>query len=40
MVSSKLRTAHLTPDNLVTEAETDLKSQAQAFIDKNQVGFI
>ncbi|WAR01696.1 KAD8-like protein [Mya arenaria] len=36
MVSSKLRTAHLTPDNLVTEAETDLKVQAQQFIKKNQ----
>lgn len=37
MVCGKLRTAHLTPDNLVTEAETDLKVQAQAFIEKNQV---
>jgi adenylate kinase family enzyme len=37
MVSNKLRTAHLTPDNLVSEAETDIKSEAQAFIKKNQV---
>lgn len=36
MVSNKLRTAHLTPDNLVSEAETDLKTEAQAFIKKNQ----
>jgi len=39
MVSGKLRTAHLTPENLVTEAETDLKARAQDFIKKNQVRF-
>ncbi|KAH3886530.1 hypothetical protein DPMN_010541 [Dreissena polymorpha] len=36
MVSSKLRTAHLTPENLVSEAETDFKTEAQGFIKKNQ----
>ena len=37
MVCNKLRAAHLTPDNLITEADPELKAEAQPFIEKNQV---
>jgi len=36
MITAKIRTAHLTPENLVTEAETDLKTEAQKFITQKQ----
>ena len=37
MVSSKLRTAHLTPENLIADADSDLKTEAEAFVKKNEV---
>ena len=37
MVSNKLRTAHLTPDNLIQDADSDLKTEAQAFVKRNEV---
>ena len=37
MVSSKLRTAHLTPENLIADADSDLKTEAEVFVKKNEV---
>jgi len=37
MVATKLRTAHITPENLISEAEAELKSQANGFLLKKQV---
>lgn len=36
MVSSKLRTAHLTPENLINDADSDLKTEAEVFVKKNE----
>ena len=40
MVSSKLRTAHLTPENLIADADSDLKTEAEAFVKRNEVCFL
>ena len=37
MVSSKLRTAHLTPENLINDADSDLKTEAEVFVKNNEV---
>lgn len=37
LCANKLRTAHLTEDNMIAEAETDTKNKAQELIKKNQV---
>lgn len=37
MISSKLRAAFLTPENLVEEAEKEQREQAKVFIKKRKV---
>ena len=39
MVSNKLRTAHLTPENLIQDADSDLKTEAEVFVKKNEVHY-
>lgn len=39
MVCGRLRTAHITPDNLVQEADLKLRDKAEEYIKANKVGF-
>lgn len=36
-ICNKLRTAHITAENLVAEAEVELRNEAQAYLNKGQV---
>ena len=37
MVATKLRTAHITPENLIAETEANMKAEAEGFVKRNQV---
>ena len=40
MIASKLRCAHLTPENIIEEADKPLKDEANKYKEKNEVHLV